>query len=189
MLFCLHGGGDNVANRLTNKQKAFIDAYCGQAKMNATEAARMAGYKHPNNSGPENLLKLGKYIQKRMEKLKERSGNSIADQQEIMEYFTALGRGEIKEKLLANDGSVVEVPVRAQDRTKGYENLAKAYGTFNNTSLAKLQQRKLKAETELTEEKVKAAKQLTGDDNHKLNELLDQIEEGVMNGTTEPADK
>lgn len=178
-----------MANRLTNKQKAFIDAYCGQAKMNATEAARMAGYKHPHVQGAQNLSKLSNYISERVKSLQKKSQNTIADQQEIMEYFTALGRGEIKEKLLANDGSVVEVLVRAQDRTKGYENLAKAYGIFNNTSLAKLQQRKLKAETELTEEKVKAAKQLTGDDNHKLNELLDQIEEGVTDDITKPADK
>lgn len=46
---------------LTGKQGAFIDAYLGEARFNATEAARIAGYKGDDNTlssvGYENLRK------------------------------------------------------------------------------------------------------------------------------------
>lgn len=46
---------------LTGKQAAFIDAYLGEARFNATEAARIAGYKGDDNTlssvGYENLRK------------------------------------------------------------------------------------------------------------------------------------
>ncbi|WP_225349682.1 terminase small subunit [Ligilactobacillus hayakitensis] len=41
---------------MTNKQQAFINYYLGESKMNATDTARCAGYKHPNKQGPENLV-------------------------------------------------------------------------------------------------------------------------------------
>lgn len=47
--------------KLTPKQQAFVDAYTGPARGNATEAARMAGYKGNANTlrvvGAENLAK------------------------------------------------------------------------------------------------------------------------------------
>lgn len=54
---------------LTNKQKVFINEYL--RCWNATEAARLAGYAHPNKSGPDNLVKIGikKEINDRMSKL------------------------------------------------------------------------------------------------------------------------
>lgn len=47
-----------MAEGLTDKQRAFIDFYfvCG---FNATEAARRAGYAHPNKQGPALLVNLG----------------------------------------------------------------------------------------------------------------------------------
>lgn len=47
--------------KLTPKQQAFVDAYTGPARGNATEAARMAGYKGNDTTlravGAENLTK------------------------------------------------------------------------------------------------------------------------------------
>lgn len=43
--------------RLTPKQKAFIDAYVGEARGNATKAARIAGYADPEVSGWQNKQK------------------------------------------------------------------------------------------------------------------------------------
>lgn len=40
---------------LSTKQKLFVAAYLGDAHGNATEAARMAGYSKPRQSGSENL--------------------------------------------------------------------------------------------------------------------------------------
>lgn len=41
---------------LTDRQEAFITAYLGPANLNATEAARMAGYAHPNVAAWHDLL-------------------------------------------------------------------------------------------------------------------------------------
>lgn len=50
-----------MANGLTTKQEAFVAAYIGQAKGNATEAARLAGYEGSEATlrsiGSENLTK------------------------------------------------------------------------------------------------------------------------------------
>lgn len=46
-----------MATGLTLKQEAFVAAYIGEANGNATEAARIAGYKLPHPQGAENLQK------------------------------------------------------------------------------------------------------------------------------------
>jgi phage terminase small subunit len=43
---------------LTLKQRQFVDAYVGQARGNATEAARIAGYSDPEQSGWQNKKKV-----------------------------------------------------------------------------------------------------------------------------------
>lgn len=45
--------------QLTDKQHAFVAAYLGTAERNATEAARLAGYKQPNQQGPRLLVNVG----------------------------------------------------------------------------------------------------------------------------------
>lgn len=44
---------------LSPKQEQFVSAYIGVANGNATEAARRAGYAHPNKQGPALLVNLG----------------------------------------------------------------------------------------------------------------------------------
>lgn len=44
---------------LTYKQRAFVEHFLGVAQWNATEAARRAGYKHPNKQGPRLLVNVG----------------------------------------------------------------------------------------------------------------------------------
>lgn len=44
--------------KLTPKQKAFADFYCGQSRGNATDAARRAGYADPEVSGWQNKQKV-----------------------------------------------------------------------------------------------------------------------------------
>lgn len=41
----------NLISDLTPKQKAFIDAYCGDADFSAEKAAKAAGYLHPEKAG------------------------------------------------------------------------------------------------------------------------------------------
>ena len=105
--------------KLTEKQKRFIDYYIETA--NATESAKRAGYseKTAKNIGAENLTKLNFFIQK---KLEEKEEDRIASQDEVLEYLTKVMRGEEKDQF-GLDASL-------QDRTKCAELLGKRYGTF-----------------------------------------------------------
>lgn len=55
------GNGNGNGRKLTEKQRRFVEAYMGEAKGNATEAARLAGYKGNRATlqavGKENLSK------------------------------------------------------------------------------------------------------------------------------------
>ena len=113
--------------KLTAKQSTFIDAYLGEAKMNAAQAARIAGYKHPETQGAENLRKLRPYID---EVMSERHSNAIATQKEVQEFFTSVLRGEVKEEVVASNGLVLEVPASTKDRLKAAECMGRAYGMF-----------------------------------------------------------
>lgn len=114
-------------SKLTDKQKRFIEAYIGEAKMNATQAAKIAGYKKPHVQGAQNLSKLSVYIQKATE---ERSSKAIMKQDEILAFFSSVARGEEKEKVMASNGKVEELPVSVKDRLKAAELMGKAYAMF-----------------------------------------------------------
>lgn len=95
-----------MARALLPKQKAFVEHYaaCG----NATEAARMAGYRTPNQQGAENLVKPG--IQAALKAIADKvSSKRIADATERQEFWTAVMRGdkghesEMKDRLKASE--------------------------------------------------------------------------------------
>ena len=83
--------------KLTPKQKAFVDEYliCG----NATEAARKAGYnpKSARQIATENLAKpsISAYIAERQKQIDD---SRIADVKEIMQFYSAVLRGEVKDQ-------------------------------------------------------------------------------------------
>lgn len=106
-------------NKLTEKQKRFIDYYVETA--NATESAKRAGYssKTAKNIGAENLTKLNYFIQERLQQLED---SRIASQDEVLQYLTKVMRGEEKDQF-GLDASL-------QDRTKCAELLGKRYGAF-----------------------------------------------------------
>lgn len=106
-------------DKLTEKQKRFIDFYIETA--NATDACKLAGYKgkNLNRLGSENLSKLDKFIKL---KLEEKENQRIASQDEVLQYLTKVMRGEEKDQF-GLDASL-------QDRTKCAELLGKRYGTF-----------------------------------------------------------
>ena len=101
---------------LTPKQRAFADYYieCG----NATEAAKRAGYseKTAYAIGNENLnkLEISEYIAARME---EQTKKRVADANEVIEFYTAVMRGEVKDQF-GLDSSL-------SDRLKAADSLAK----------------------------------------------------------------
>ena len=100
--------------------------------MNATDAARRAGYKDPYKSGFENSKKLQNQVSQRMKELQEKSGASIMSQQELAEFFSNVTKGKETEKVVANTGKVVEIPVSMKDRIKTAELLGRSYGMFTD---------------------------------------------------------
>ena len=118
----------NNYNKLTEKQKRFIDYYIETA--NATESARKAGYskKTARSIGNENLTKLDFFIKS---KLHEKENQRIASQNEVLQYLTKVMRGEEKDQF-GLDASL-------QDRTKCAELLGKRYGTFTDKINSKIE--------------------------------------------------
>ena len=108
---------------LTPKQKAFADYYIETG--NATESAKRAGYKHPNVQGAQNLEKLSisAYIAERTKPTEEKR---IATGDEVMEFFTAVMRGEVKDAF-GLDSSL-------QERLNAAKELAKRTVDINKTS-------------------------------------------------------
>lgn len=121
--------------KLTEKQRRFCDYYiqCG----NATEAAIKAGYskKTAKQIGTENLAKpvLKSYIDEQLEIM---HNERQADAAEVLEFLTAVMRGEQTEQTLIGIGegaqSITEIDVGAKDRLKAAELLGKRHALFTD---------------------------------------------------------
>lgn len=87
--------------KLTDKQKLFADAYVGEARLNATKAAVLAGYpqKSAYSVGSENLKKpeIRKYVDQRLSDL------TLAAN-EVLARLTEIANGSI-EDVLDGDGN------------------------------------------------------------------------------------
>ena len=116
--------------KLTPKQKSFADEYliCG----NATEAARKAGYKQPHVQGSQNLEKLSvsSYIAERQKQIES---SRIADVKEVMEFYSAVMRGEVKDQF-DMDASLTDRLSAGRELMKRYEKA----DTTKNESLDRL---------------------------------------------------
>ncbi len=112
---------------LNERQKAFADYYIETG--NATEAAKRAGYSEntARQIGTENLSKpsISAYI---VERMAEQSSKRVANANEVIEFYTAVMRGEVKDqfgldaslsdRLKAGDALMKRYAV-ADDRNKG----------------------------------------------------------------------
>jgi len=120
---------------VTEKQKRFCDEYL--IDLNATQAAIRAGYSekyaHTNATKLLQNTTLKKYIEARLKKKEEAL---IAKQDEILQYLTAVMRGEYTEETLclAGEGTqeVEKIEVSAKDRLKAAELLGKRYALFTD---------------------------------------------------------
>jgi phage terminase small subunit len=122
-------------NKLTAKQRAFIDEYL--IDLNATQAAIRAGYSDhtAKQMGTENLAK--PVIRDALEaRMKEKEEQRIAKQDEVLEYLTKVMRGETEEEVLRGvDVGVQEktkIEVSAKDRIKAAELIGKRYATWTD---------------------------------------------------------
>ena len=142
--------------KLTLKQQKFADEYIISG--NATQAAIKAGYsaKYANTNAVKLLQNttLKAYID---ERLSELSSQKIADQDEVLQFFTSVMRGEILEPYAIGIGNgaqhIIEVKPNAATRKSAAVELAKRYG--------------------LTSEKI----EMNVTTNSKLESILTQLEE------------
>lgn len=121
-----------MSKKLTIKQKKFADEYIISG--NATEAAIKAGYSKKTASviGNENLRKpyIKSYIDERMKELDDKK---IAEQKEVLAFYTSVMRGEVREPMAISNGMGEDIKMvipSAATRKSAADSLAKAHGMF-----------------------------------------------------------
>ena len=140
-LLCL----EVMENGMTEKQKIFADEYI--ICLNATRAYKKA---YPNVKKDEVARANGSRLLTKAnvkayidEQLKKLQSERVADQQEVMEYLTAVMRGKKTEPLLVLDGEgkqkVVDAIPPVQARTKAAELLGKRYRLFTDKQEVEVQ--------------------------------------------------
>ena len=121
--------------RLTKKQKRFADEYL--IGCNATQAAIRTGYSEKTAySQGQRMLKnveVRGYIEEQLALL---HSERTADAQEVIEYLTAVMRGEHTEQVLRLIGEgvqvIADIDVSAKERLKAAELLGKRHGLFTD---------------------------------------------------------
>lgn len=152
-------GGEHVV-KLTEKQKRFIDYYIETG--NASEAARRAGYSKgsvttankwiiPKN--PQFKPDLYDAIGKRLQELKNSRTAALS---EVLEFITAVMRGDVAEEVIVTEGTgegcskarIMQKQASARDRLEAAKALEKRFGRFIDLEKEEQQLRiaKLKAE-------------------------------------------
>lgn len=117
------------------RQKRFCDEYL--IDCNATQAAIRAGYspKTAKVTGAKMLTNanLKAYIDEQLERI---HNEKTADTQEVLEYLTAVMRGQHTEQTLQliGDGvqKIADIDVSAKERLKAAELIGKRYGMFKD---------------------------------------------------------
>lgn len=124
-----------VGKRLTPKQQRFCDEYL--IDLNATQAAIRAGYseKTANEQGARLLANVS--IKAKIdEQIAKMHSEKIADAQEVMEYLSAVMRGDSESHVLARDevgaDRVITKPPDEKERLKAAELLGKRYSLFTD---------------------------------------------------------
>lgn len=128
-----------------HQQKKFVLEYISSGFINASEAARKAGYSEKSISSKANQLLSGvnkyKHIKPVVDEVRkifdEKSAEiSIAEATEVLQFMTSVLRDEEKETVLVNIGDFkqepMEVPVSMKDRLKAGELLGKSYGLWTD---------------------------------------------------------
>jgi phage terminase small subunit len=106
-----------MAEKLTEKQRRFVEAYMGEAAGNATEAAKLAGYKGNNATlraiASENLTKpnIASAVAERVE-----SDPRVWGREQLQRFWTEVAEGKYQDEKL--------------DRLRGSELLAKSQAMF-----------------------------------------------------------
>lgn len=141
--------------KLTEKQKRFADEYIKSG--NATQAAIKAGYsKKYANTNVSKLLQnttIKSYLAERMKLI---DSERIMSAKEAVELLTGIGRGEVKETVVVASPMGVETVEKEADlktRISAIKEILKRYP--DNDKLMEQQLRKLTAEADIAEARVK----------------------------------
>lgn len=139
--------------KLTSKQMKFCDEFI--ICQNATEAAINAGYskRTAGTQGYENMQKphIRAYIDERM---KEHQSETVATQKEVLEYLTAVMRGETEAEEIVVEGFEARRMKKApseKDRLLAADKLSKCYGLYNDKDKLELDRKRYELEKERLE--------------------------------------
>lgn len=130
-------GKERKRLELNARQKAFVDFYIQLG--NATQAAKQAGYSERSAMAIGCELLSNAKIQTALQtRLAQLESERIAKDKEVLEYITAVMRGETEEEVVMNIGTgkgftraeKVKAKVSAKERLKAAEMLAKVKGMF-----------------------------------------------------------
>lgn len=127
----------NKPTKLNMRQQKFVDEFCKTG--NATQAATFAGYVQAGAEGCR-LQKNPKVQAAIATRMEEARTKNVADTTEILEYLTAVMRGQHEDEVVMNIGKgngitaaeKVATKVGAKERLKAAEMLAKVNGLFLN---------------------------------------------------------
>lgn len=120
---------------MTKKEKMFVDAYVNDVKRNQTAAAIAAGYSEKTApQAASRLMKKDEIKQAIDERLKELHEQNTAQANEVIEFLTAVMRGENVDNIpiFVGDGfqELTEGKPPAKDRLRAAEMLGKYYALF-----------------------------------------------------------
>lgn len=176
--------GITSKNKLTQKQKRFVDEYLISG--NATQSAIKAGYsrKAARKIGQENLTKpdIKAYIDKRNAEI---ASAKIASAREVMEFYSRVLRGEETEEIpMATAQDVVTVTKKPsiKDKVSVAREILKRFPLYDPVEKQKL--KKLAADTRISEAKAKAMEDNGRDIELLLDKMLDTLaKEDLKNGS------
>lgn len=122
---------------MTKKEKMFVDAYVNDVKRNQTAAAIAAGYSEKTApQAASRLMKKDEIKQAIDERLKELHEQNTAQANEVIEFLTAVMRGENVDNIpiFVGDGfqKLTEGKPPAKDRLRAAEMLGKYYALFTD---------------------------------------------------------
>lgn len=119
----------NSLSKLKPRQQAWLDFYLTTAKLNATEAAKLAGYQHPSVDGPRLRKQLKQVIE---QEALRREENLVVQAREVMILLSELARDKSH-----------------KDQLRAIEALAKIHGLMDSKLTVELDHKKLVRELEL----------------------------------------
>jgi phage terminase small subunit len=158
---------------LSGKRLAFVDAYLGDQKGNATGAARAAGYAKPEQEG-HRLLKNAEVRARIDEVLRERA----LSRDEVLAELSEVARAEWRDFLQIRrdkDGEILDVRMDLGGKVKSLELLGKYHGLFSEKV-------DVRHSGHVRQTVSRALGNLTDDELDQLEALAEKIEAGEVAG-------